>query len=435
MQVAQQLLRRIEDKSARVGVMGLGYVGLPLCMEFARKGFRVSGFEIRKDLIRSLRRGQSHIADVPSTLIRDMTRAGRFRATDRFDEIKKLDAVIICVPTPLRKSKEPDVSYILAASREIARYLRRGQVIVLESTTYPGTTRELVLPLFEEHGLKVGRDFHLAFSPERVDPANRTYRIFNTPKVVGGLSPACTELASRLYSQVVERVVPVASSEAAEMVKLLENTFRAVNIALVNEMSLMCHKLNLDVWEIIGAAATKPFGFMPFYPGPGIGGHCIPLDPQYLAWKMRSMNFEPRFIELAGVINAAMPEHVVRRLSDLLNRRARALRGARVLLLGVAYKPNVSDVRESPALDVISLLQAEGCRVSYHDRWVPSVQVAGKRLASRPLNDAALGAADVTVILTAHSGIDYAWVLRGSKLVFDARNALQGALSPKLFRL
>lgn len=431
----KDLSDKIQNKTARIGVLGLGYVGLPLALEFSRKGFAVTGFEVRKDLIASLRRGVSHVLDVPSETVRDMTRAGRFHATDRFDEIKALDAVIICVPTPLRKSKEPDVSYIFSAAKEIAKRLRRGQLIVLESTTYPGTTRELVLPLFEEQGLRVGRDFYLAFSPERVDPANKNFRIFNTPKVVGGLTPACGDLARRLYAQVVERIVPVSSAETAEMVKLLENTFRAVNIALVNEMALMCHKLGLDVWEIIQAASTKPFGYMPFYPGPGIGGHCIPLDPHYLAWKMRSMNFEPRFIELAGVINGSMPEHVVRRIADMLNRGRKPLKGSRILILGVTYKPNVSDVRESPALDVISLLREEGCQVVYHDPWAGSVEVGGMRMKSKPLSDAVLKGSDLTVILTAHSRVDYQRVLRSSKAVFDARNAFSGAADAKLARL
>jgi len=426
---------KIENKTARIGVLGLGYVGLPLALEFSRNGFHVTGFEVREDLVRSLRRGLSHVADVSSETVRDMTRAGRFHATDRFEELRAQDVVIICVPTPLRKTREPDISFIRTAAKDISKYLRRGQLVVLESTTYPGTTRDLVLPWLERKGLRAGRDFYLAFSPERVDPANKTYRIFNTPKVVGGLTPACADLACRLYSQVVERVVPVSSAEAAEMVKLLENTFRAVNIALINEMALMCHRLGLDVWEIIRAASTKPFGFMPFYPGPGIGGHCIPLDPQYLAWKMRSMNFDPRFIELAGVINRAMPKHVLHRIAEILNTHRKSLKGSRILVLGVTYKADVSDVRESPALDVISLLRETGCEVAYHDPWAPSVQVDAVRMRSKPLSDALLKACDLTAILTAHSAIDYRRVLKNSKAVFDTRNALAGMTSPRLFRL
>ncbi len=427
---------RIQDKSARIGILGLGYVGLPLALEFARKGFSVVGFEVNAKIIDGLNRGRSHVADIPSSALKDLLASGRFKATGRFDELKNVDAVIICVPTPLRKSKEPDVSYILKASKEIAPRLRKGQLIVLESTTYPGTTRELVMPLIEaESGFKVGRDFNLAFSPERVDPGNKTYKIHNTPKVVGGITAACTDLAARLYGEVVTSVVPVTSTESAEMVKLLENTFRAVNIALVNELAQMCHRLELNVWEIISAAATKPFGYMPFFPGPGIGGHCIPLDPHYLAWKMKSLNFEPRFIELAGVVNSAMPEFVVRRLAEILNEDGRAVRGSRVLVLGVAYKPNVPDMRESPAIDVVKLLTDQGARVSYHDPHVEKFSVEGIRMASKPLSDATLKAADIVAILTAHADVDYDRVVARSKRVFDARNALNGVREAKVHRL
>lgn len=426
---------RINDKSARIGILGLGYVGLPLAVEFAEKGFTVTGFEVNAAIARGLMRGVSHIADVPTPRIAALRRSGRLRATTDFGELAKQDAVIICVPTPLRKSKEPDVSYILAAAREIVKRLKPGQLVVLESTTYPGTTRELVQPLFEETGLRAGRDFHLAFSPERVDPANPNYRIPNTPKVVGGVSAESTELACRLYGRIVQKVVPVTSTEAAEMVKLLENTFRAVNIGLVNEVALMCDRLKLDVWEIIGAAATKPFGFMPFYPGPGIGGHCIPLDPHYLAWKMKSLNFEPRFIELAGVINSSMPEYVVRRIAGMLNEDRRSLKGSRILVSGLAYKPNVSDVRESPALDVIKLLRDAGATVVYHDPHIPSARIDGTLYRSVPLAAAALRKTHLTAVLTAHAAVDYARLLRLSRRVFDARDALRGVSSPKLVRL
>ncbi|MBI4423581.1 MAG: nucleotide sugar dehydrogenase [Elusimicrobia bacterium] len=429
------LAEKIKDKSARLGVLGLGYVGLPLAVEFARKGFSVAGFEVNESLVSALNRGRSHVADVPSGTLRGLIAAKRFRATSGFDDLRGLDAVVICVPTPLRKSKEPDVSYILSATDAIAPRLRRGQLIVLESTTYPGTTRELVLPRLERGGLKAGRDFCLAFSPERVDPGNRTFKIHNTPKVVGGVTPACTDLAVKLYGEIISSVVPVSCAESAEMVKLLENTFRAVNIGLVNELAQMCHRLGLDVWEIISAAATKPFGFMPFYPGPGIGGHCIPLDPHYLAWKMKSLNFEPRFIELAGVINGGMPEFVVRRMAELLNEDRKPLRGSRVLLLGVAYKPDVPDVRESPALDVLKLLSEQGARVSYHDPYVPSVSLDGLELRSAPLTRAALKRADLAAILTAHGAIDYKAVLAGARRVFDGRNAIPGASHAKLRRL
>ncbi|MBI4386386.1 MAG: nucleotide sugar dehydrogenase [Elusimicrobia bacterium] len=430
-----ELQQKIENKTARVGVLGLGYVGLPLCVEFARRGFEVSGFDVSERLVRDLKGGRSHVLDVASETIRDLVRSGRFSPTTRFDRLGRADAIVICVPTPLRKSKEPDVSYILSATREVSRRLRRGQLVVLESTTYPGTTRELVLTALERAGLRVGRDFHLAFSPERVDPGNKTYRITNTPKVVGGVTPACARAAAALYGQIVERVVPVSSPEAAEMVKLLENTFRAVNIGLVNEIALMCHRLGLDVWEVISAASTKPFGYMPFYPGPGIGGHCIPLDPQYLAWKMKSLNFEPRFIELAGVINASMPEFVVRRIGDILNGDSKPLKGSRILVLGVAYKPNVSDVRESPALDVIKLLGEQGVAVSISDPWIKTIQVENRKFRSRPLTRAELRRYDLVAVLTAHGGVDYRRVLRAARRVFDARNALAGVADPKLFRL
>ena len=429
------LAEKIADGSARIGILGLGYVGLPLAVEFARKGFSVTGFEVNAELIKGLNRARSHVTDVPAAAVQELLKAGRFKATGDFNALRRQDAVVICVPTPLRKSKEPDVSYILAAAREVAPRLRRGQIIVLESTTYPGTTRELVQPLLEKGGLKAGRDFHLAFSPERVDPGNKKYQIHNTPKVVGGVTPACTELAARLYGEVVDSVVPVSSTEAAEMVKLLENTFRAVNIGLVNDLAQMCHKLGLDVWEIISAAATKPFGYMPFYPGPGIGGHCIPLDPHYLAWKMKSLNFEPRFIELAGVVNSSMPEFVVRRLAEILNLDSKSMRGSRVLVLGVAYKPNVSDVRESPAIDVVKLLVDQGVRVSYHDPHVPRLSVEKISFKSQPLSAAALKAADIVTILTAHSDVDYGAVRTFARRIFDGRNALRGAGGRKVHRL
>ena len=429
------LKSKIESNAAVVGVLGLGYVGLPLALEFARKGLRVRGFDVDAGRVRALRSGRSYIGDVASSLLREQTAAGRFRAEHGFDAVSGCDALIICVPTPLRKTKEPDVSYILSAASEVARRLAKGRLLVLESTTYPGTTRELVLPLFEKRGMKAGKDFFLAFSPERVDPSNPRYRIENTPKVVGGITPACGRLAAALYSKVVGRVVRASSAETAEMVKLLENTFRAVNIGLVNEMSLMCHKLGLDVWEVIEAASTKPFGFMPFYPGPGLGGHCIPVDPHYLAWKMKALNFEPRFIELAGVINGSMPEHSVARMADLLNRRGMPVQGSRILVLGAAYKPDVNDVRESPSLDVIKLLLDLGAEVSYHDPHVPALTIGGKKMRSAPLTPSSLRRADLVAVLTAHSGVDYGLVVRRAKLVFDARNAAKGLRAPGLFRL
>jgi len=429
------LAGRIESHKAVVGVIGLGYVGLPLAMAFARKGIRVIGFDVDERKTKLLMRGKSHIPDIEASIVADVVGKKRFSATTKFDGISKCDALIICVPTPLRKTKDPDLTFILAACEAAVKRLRKGQLIVLESTTYPGTTREMVQPVFESSGLKVGKDFHLAFSPERVDPGNKTYRIENTPKVVGGVTRRCGDLAASLYAQIVDRVVPVSSTDAAEMVKLLENTFRAVNIGLVNEVALMCERLGVDVWEIIEAAKTKPFGFMPFYPGPGLGGHCIPVDPNYLAWKMKALNFEPRFIDLASVVNSGMPDYVVRRTSDLLNESKRAINGSRILVLGVAYKPGVDDIRESPALDVIKLLLDQGAGIRYHDSFVPNVSVGKTRMKSIALTPSALKSADLVLVLTAHQTVDYPHVLRHAKMVFDTRNATAGIARRNLRRL
>jgi len=426
---------KIRDRSARIGVLGLGYVGLPLAMDFCRKGFRVAGFEVDRRRLAGLGRGKSYISDVGSAELRKWQSAGRFRASGRFSGLSQQDCVLVCVQTPLRKTKEPDVSNILAALREVARRLRPGQLIIIESTTYPGATEELLLPVLRQSGLRLGKDFFLAFSPERVDPGNLTWGIANTPKVVGGAGPASTRLAAQLYSQVVDRVVPVSSTRAAETVKLLENTFRAVNIALVNEMALVCHHMGLDVWEIIDAAASKPFGFMPFYPGPGIGGHCIPKDPRLLSWKLKTLNFDARFIQLASTINEGMPGYAVERIAEALNRARKPLRGSSILILGAAYKPGLEDYRESPALDVMDLLLRSGAKVGYHDPFVRSLEVRGRRLRSVPLTDRALKAADCAAILTAHSQVDYRRVVRLSRLVFDARNAAKGIRSPKVIRL
>jgi len=429
------LEEKLSRRTARVGVVGMGYVGLPLAVEMAAQGFHVTGLDVDERKVRSLSRGISHIPDVPARTVKRLVRAKRFTASTRFDACRRCDVLVICVPTPLRKTKEPDLTYVVQACEAVARRMRKGQLIVLESTTYPGTTRELVLPLFEGRGFKVGRGFHLAFSPERVDPANPTYGITNTPKVVGGITPACGRLAALFYGQFVDRVVPVSSVDSAEMVKLLENTFRAVNIGLVNEIAQMCERLGVDIWEIVGAASTKPFGYMPFYPGPGLGGHCIPVDPTYLAWKMKSLNFEPRFIDLASTINSKMPEYTVSRISRLLNGFKLPLRGSRIGVLGAAYKPDVNDMRESPSLDVIQLLLDEGAKVWMHDPYVPEVEVAGTRLRSRPLTPAALKGADLMVILTAHKNVDYRRVLRHSRRVFDARNATAGLKRRNLYRL
>jgi UDP-N-acetyl-D-glucosamine dehydrogenase len=425
----------LANRTARIGVLGLGYVGLPLAMEFARKGFRVTGLDISKDRLSGLSKGRSYVSDVSGAEVKRWMKAGRFRATDDFGVLPEQDILIVCVQTPLRKTKEPDLSNILAALGEVSKRLRKGQLILLESTTYPGTTDEMVLPLLLESGLKLGRDFFLAFSPERVDPGNPRYTIANTPKVVGGADLESTRLAVAVYSQIIDTVVPVSSTRAAEVVKLLENTFRAVNIALVNEMAQVCHHLGLDVWEVIAAAATKPFGFMPFYPGPGIGGHCIPKDPQLLTWKMKTLNFEARFIQLASAINGMMPEYAVARIAELLNEGKKALNGSRILVLGTAYKPGSSDFRESPSVDVMDLLLKARAQVSYHDPFVPSLEVGGRRFSSAPLTKAALKAADCVAILTAHREIDYRGVLRSARRVFDARNATAGLSAPGLSRL
>jgi UDP-N-acetyl-D-glucosamine dehydrogenase len=431
----EKIKKLIDERKAKIGIVGLGYVGLPLAAEFARGGFAVTGFEVDQQKVRDIKDGESYIPDVPTEEVAAFVKKGLLSATLDFSGLKKMDAVIICVPTPLRKSKDPDVSYIVASVKETRKYLRRGQLIVLESTTYPGTTKELVMPMLEASGLKAGRDFHLAFSPERVDPGNKKYGVKNTPKVVGGLTPACTELAAALYGSVIDHVLKVSSTEAAELVKLLENTFRAVNIGMVNELALMCHKLGLDVWEVIGAAASKPFGFMPFYPGPGIGGHCIPLDPHYLGWKMKTLNFEPRFIELAGAINSSMPDRVVERLGEILNRQGKALSRSRILMIGMAYKPDISDPRESPARDVLILLEKTGAKADYYDPYVAETDLEGEVRRSRRDALKKIKDYDCVLIVTPHSCIDYAALVKKARLVFDTRNATKGLKGKNLFRL
>ena len=428
------LEKGFRDGTARVGIVGLGYVGLPLAVEFARAGFRVTGVEASPARSALLRRGRSYIADVPGAEIARLVKAGLFTVRRDGRDLKLCDAVIICVQTPLRKSKAPDLGAVIASCAEVAKRLRRGQLVVLESTTYPGTTDEVVLPALEKSGLKAGTDFFLAFSPERVDPGNAKWKIPNTPKVVGGVDAASTKLAAALYGRIVKRVVTVSSARTAELVKLLENSYRAVNIALVNEMAQVCSTLGLDVWEVVGAAATKPFGYTAFWPGPGIGGHCIPKDPQLLTWKMKSLNFEPRLIELATAINSGMPDYAVSRIARALHGDGRAVRGSRILVLGVAYKPGVSDYRESPALDVMHLLAEKGAKVDYHDAYVPKAEAAGRVWLSRNLTDAALMGADLVAVLTAHPQVDYARVCRLARRVFDARNATAG-LSGRIERL
>ncbi len=431
----EKIKKLIKERKAKVGIVGMGYVGLPLAMEFAKGGFSVTGFEVDAQKVRDLKAGTSYIGDVPTAEVASLAKKGLLSATLDFSLLRKMDAVIICVPTPLRKSKDPDVSYIVASVKEARKYLRRGQIIILESTTYPGTTRELVKPMLEAGGLKAGRDFYLAFSPERVDPGNPEYGVKNTPKVVGGITAACTELSGLLYAAVIDRVIRVTNTETAELVKLLENTFRAVNIGMMNEMALMCHKLGLDVWEVIDAAASKPFGFMPFYPGPGIGGHCIPLDPHYLGWKMKTLNFEPRFIELAGAINSSMPDHVVARLGELLNTRGKALSKSRILMIGMAYKRDIADPRESPARDVLVLLEKTGAKADFYDPYVPETEVEGEVRRSRKDALKKLKDYDCVMIVTPHSCIDYADIVKRAGLVFDTRNATKGLKGRNLFRL
>jgi UDP-N-acetyl-D-glucosamine dehydrogenase len=431
--VKEQLIALIRDKSAQVGVVGLGYVGLPLLAEFARAGFKATGFEVDEKKAAQINSGVSYIGDIGSDVVKELVDNGRLRATTDFDNLKDCDAVIICVPTPLRKTKEPDVSYILAAAEEIKKRLHQGQLIILESTTYPGTTDEVLLPMFEETGLKLDSDFLLAFSPERVDPGNPQFQTHNIPKVVGGVTSDSTDAAAYLYSQIVKDVHAVSSARVAETAKLLENTFRAVNIGMANEMARLCYALNIDTREVIRAAETKPFGFMPFYPGPGIGGHCIPLDPHYLSWKARQHGFDSRFIGLAEEVNSRMPDHVVQLVADGLNDEKKAMKGSRILLLGVAYKKDIDDVRESPALSIIDRLRAKGAEVRYHDPFVKSVhfedahtESGGEPLDSVQLTDEELSATDCVVIITDHSATDYARVCRLCSLIIDTRNALNG---------
>ena len=424
--MSSELLGKFIERRAVVGVIGLGYVGLPLAVEFGRGGFRVIGFEVDPSRIETISQGRSYIPDVSSDIVQSLVEREKLSATSDFSELAQTDAVIICVPTPLRKTKEPDISFILAAAEQVQKHIQPPQLIILESTTYPGTTDEVLLSMLEERGLELNKDFYLAFSPERVDPGNKQYQTHNIPKVVGGVSPFSTEIAAALYQTIVERVHKVSSARVAETAKLLENTFRSVNIALVNELAQLCYHLGIDSWEVISAAATKPFGFMAFYPGPGIGGHCIPLDPHYLSWKARLHGFEARFIGLAEEVNSHMPRHVVQLIQDGLNNQTKALKGARVLALGVAYKRDINDVRESPALGIVEQLLRKGAEVSYHDPFVPEMALDGEAgegsLASSPLTDEALSNSDCVVILTDHSGVDYSRAVRLAPLIVDTRN-------------
>jgi len=430
-----ELEAKIATRTARFGVIGLGYVGLPLGLTLSDSGFNVTGIDIDTNRVGAIAEGRSYITDINDAELQKATRENRFRATTDLSEIRNLDAVSICVPTPLRKTKDPDMSYVIAAADAIAAHLHAGQLIVLESTTYPGTTDELILPTLEARGLKVGEDFFLAYSPERVDPGNPHFSTRDIPKVIGGITNRCAELAALLYGSAMKHVVPVSSTRVAEMVKLLENTFRSVNIALVNEIALMCSHMKIDVWEVIKGASSKPFGFMPFYPGPGLGGHCIPIDPLYLEWKSKVDGFESRFIGLADKVNSAMPRFVVTRAMELLNDRGKPVRGSRVHILGVTYKKDISDSRESPALEVIKLFAGLGADVRYSDPWVPSLQVDGQKMDSLQPGREVLAACDIAIIITNHTSFDYVDIVRNAPLVFDTRNATEGIKAKNLVRL
>jgi UDP-N-acetyl-D-glucosamine dehydrogenase len=429
------LKEKLLSKEARLAVIGLGYVGLPLSIEFAKAGFRVIGIDTDEEKVASLMGGESYIQDVPSESVREALAAGTFEATTDFSVLAEVDAVDICVPTPLRKTKDPDISYVRAAVHQIVKHLHPQMLVILDSTTYPGTTDEVILSRLETSGLKVGEDFYLAFSPERVDPGNPDWNTKNIPKVVGGVTPSCTEHAKILYEQTLGPVVPVSSTKVAEMVKLLENTFRSVNIGLVNEIALMSDRMGIDVWEVIDAAATKPFGFMPFYPGPGLGGHCIPIDPFYLSWKAKESGFEARFIELAGVINGSMPYHVVSKVVDCLNALGKPVKGSKVLILGAAYKQDIDDVREAPALDIMKLLEEKGAVISYSDPYVPELNEGGFSMKSEELTDESLAGVDCIVITTAHSTVDYARVVGSGTPVVDTRNALKGFTDEHIWKI
>jgi UDP-N-acetyl-D-glucosamine dehydrogenase len=430
---AEVLGEKIRSRTARVGIVGLGYVGLPLAVEFANAGFTVTGIDLSEQKTRSVNAGDSYIGDIPTKVLGPLVDAGKIRATADFSVVQELDTINICVPTPLRKTKDPDMSYIVSACQEIRKNFHAGSLVILESTTYPGTTDEVVLPMLTSSGLEVGKDFFLCFSPERVDPGNPKYQTKNIPKVVGGVTAACTELGRLFYSQALQTVVPVSSTQVAEMVKLLENTFRMINIGLANEIALMCDRMGINVWEVIDAAATKPFGFMPFYPGPGLGGHCIPIDPFYLSWKTKQAGIEARFIELAGYINGQMPHFVVDKVQNALNDAAKPVKGSHIHVMGVAYKRDIDDMRESPALDIAMLLQRRGARLTYSDPHVPTLRLDGVSLEAQPESTAA--DADCVVIITDHAAFDYKALVSRSSLIVDTRNALKGVSDPKIVRL
>jgi UDP-N-acetyl-D-glucosamine dehydrogenase len=420
------LKNKIENRDAQIGVIGLGYVGLPLAMEFVRAGFHVTGIDVDQEKVKKLNRGENYIQDIKDESLKNAVEMNQLSATSDFSVIQNLDAISICVPTPLNKQKNPDISFINHVMENIKDLIHHDMIVVLESTTYPGTTRELILPEIESKGLKVGQDFYLCFSPERIDPGNEKYKTANTPKILGGITPNCGEMGEFLYETIVEQVVRVSSPETAEMVKLLENTFRAINIGLANEVAIMCEKLGINVWEVIDAAATKPFGFMKFTPGPGLGGHCIPIDPHYLSWKLKMLDYNARFIELAGEINTSMPLHIVDLVREGLNRKRKAISGSQILIIGVAYKKNVNDARESPALDVLRLLENDGAELSFYDPYVPFVGLNGNRMMGmETLSKESLNNSDAIVIMTDHDQIDFQFVVENGNLIIDSRNVIK----------
>lgn len=417
------LLNKIKSKDIKIGIIGMGYIGLPLAVEFAKNGFKVIGIDIDKDKINKLNQGKSYILDVEDNILLNLIKNKTLTATNDYNILKELNAIIICVPTPLSKTKTPDISYILTAVKEVKKYLQKSQIIILESTTYPGTTREIILPELESTGLKAGKDFFLAFSPERIDPGNKKYTIKNTPKVIGGITPTCTELSKTLYKQIIDNVVPVSTAESAEITKLLENTFRAVNIALANEVAIMANKLDVNVWEIIDAASTKPYGFMSFYPGPGIGGHCIPIDPIYLSWKLKTLNYNAKFIELASSINSYMPNYVIEKIINILNKYKKSVNDSKILILGIAYKKDINDYRESPALEIMEKLSNLGAQIYYNDEYIPELYFKNREIYSTKLNKEILTKADCVVIITDHSYYDYKWIVENASVILDTRNA------------